>query len=115
MRSGALITARLAADAGREVFAVPGSIHNPMARGCHRLLRDGAQLVESAEEVIAALEPIADALRRRLARPPARPQLIGDRCTAAQFTAHGCRTPSACGTRSATTQPLWKRLSREPD
>jgi len=61
-RSGALITGRLAADAGREVFALPGSIHNPMARGCHRLLRQGACLVESAGEVIAALAPVAAAL-----------------------------------------------------
>ncbi|MFZ5635393.1 MAG: DNA-processing protein DprA [Pseudomonadota bacterium] len=74
-RSGALITARLAADAGREVFAVPGSIHNPMARGCHRLIRDGAALVESADEVISALGAWAGALRgelrRRLAVEPA--------------------------------------------
>ncbi len=72
-RSGALITARLASDSGRDVFAVPGSIHNPMARGCHRLIRDGAGLVESAHEVIAAIAPLAselgDALRNRLAGP----------------------------------------------
>lgn len=72
-RSGALITARLAADAGRDVFAVPGSIHNPLARGCHRLIRDGAGLVETAGEVVDALAPVAaslgDALRRRLDAP----------------------------------------------
>ncbi len=58
-RSGALITARMAGDAGRDVFAVPGSIHNPKARGCHRLIRDGAGLVASAEEVMALLGPMA--------------------------------------------------------
>ena len=76
LRSGALITAREAAEAGRDVFALPGSIHNPMARGCHRLLRDGATLVEDAREVHAVLAPqvdaLATALRSRLgAAPPA--------------------------------------------
>ena len=70
VQSGALITARLATEGGREVFALPGSIHNPMARGCHRLIRDGAALVETTDEVLQALAPVAaelaDALRARL-------------------------------------------------
>ncbi|MEQ4573568.1 MAG: DNA-processing protein DprA, partial [Gammaproteobacteria bacterium] len=69
-RSGALITARLASEAGREVFAIPGSIHNPMARGCHRLIRDGATLVEQPGDVldgVAALSAeLAAALQDRL-------------------------------------------------
>ncbi|MCL2644237.1 MAG: DNA-processing protein DprA [Betaproteobacteria bacterium] len=55
LESGSLITARFAADTGREVFAIPGSIHTPQARGCHRLIREGAKLVETAEDVFEEL------------------------------------------------------------
>jgi DNA processing protein len=112
-RSGALITARLAAEAGREVMALPGSIQNPMARGCHRLIRDGAALVETPAEVLALLAPaaadLAEALRGRLAaptpgrraQPPAQPEAAA---------------PARAGSAGddADHQRLWQALGHDP-
>ena len=58
LQSGSLITARQAADIGREVFAIPGSIHSPLARGAHALIRQGAVLVESVDDVLAELPAV---------------------------------------------------------
>lgn len=118
LRSGALITARQAAEAGREVFALPGSIHNPMARGCHRLIRDGATLVETPPEIVEALAPAAArwaaSLRLRLA--PGDPT-SGDTAAAgrAQADSAACAVPVA---PPASSDPdshiLWQALGHDP-
>lgn len=77
VRSGSLITAHYAVEQGREVFAVPGSIHNPQSRGCHKLIREGAKIIETIEDILIELNhfvtPLQTALDLDIAQTPLQP------------------------------------------
>lgn len=87
LKSGSLITARLAVDMGREVFAIPGSIHSPLARGPHALIKQGAKLVESGADILAELCP-----------------------GVGRLTAHSPPSPRA----QAPSSPTWRAIGYDP-
>lgn len=105
-RSGALITARLAAEAGREVFALPGAPENLKARGCHRLIRDGATLVDDPQQVIEAL---VGGLRAGTSRPTAIVAAPEARADGLQWPAEHRRIGQALGPDGASLDALIAR------
>lgn len=103
LNSGTLITARKAAEQGRDVFALPGSLHNPMAKGCHRLIREGARLVETTADIMQELGPVAAELKMGIMQQ-LEPQTTPDK--------------PACNDPDLLDDPeyarVWKHLGHDP-
>lgn len=111
LKSGSLSTARLATEIGREVFAIPGSIHSPLHKGCHQLIRQGAKLVESAEHIVEEMGhnlPLPFSASAPVSAPPApaKPKPLPDHLSTTQKT-----LLHALGSEALTADQLHNRCS----
>lgn len=114
-QSGSLITARMAAAAGREVFALPGSIHNPLARGCHQLIRDGAKLVETTDHILEEIAAGLDGYRLHPASGEDRPVGASEHAPADALDDDSAQLLSALGHAPARIDDLVARTGWSAD
>ena len=108
LASGSLITARAAAEQGREVFAVPGSIHSPLSKGCHALIKAGAKLVESADDVLSELS----GFRRNEDLPPAPSRTLSSEPLLAQMGFDPIDVDSLCARTGLSAEQVSSQLLR---